>query len=439
KDPELRRTHRDAARVRRTWMRLARYLRLSLRDDIPTVRDAMFSDRSRAQQPKIRVPRIRRIDNDVFGVTIDFVSIPGVGLEEFVKACDHLANHWRMTRVSAHQPEPGLIRVRAVRRDPLTIALAVGTPRNPGRLDYFPAGLDEYGEIVKIRLKNSSGIGVYGLPGYGKTSFILGLISYFALSPAVQFIVCDGKVETGLEGDYQDVADRCAVIIGDDIATFNALLKQLRDLRRMRSSTIRQTLGTPNVWDVGPSAAWPLIILVIDECHTYFQQVKDGGNPELKKRNSMAAENVLLVEDLGKKGRSVGIIPVPATQKSTGEAIPTQIRDVMTTAISFAVRTEEAAVAALGADIKNWPDAHPLTFLSEEYIGVASMVAAGRPGFTRFRSPHCRSAVAAAISEQAAHLVEPETLPGVTIGQAHRAIAPGTAAALLPDLGKITD
>lgn len=439
KDPELRRTHRDAARVRRTWMRLARYLGLSLRDDIPTMREAMFSDRNRAQQPKIKVPRIRKIDNDVFGLTIDFAALPGVGLEEFTKKADHLANYWRMTRVSAHQPEPGLIRVRAVRRDPLSIKLAVGTPRNPGRLDYFPAGLDEYGEIVKLRLKNSSGIGVYGLPGYGKTSFILGMISYLALSPAVQFIVADGKVETGLEGDYQDVADRCAVIIGDDMATFNALLKQLTAFRRMRSSTIRQALGTPNVWDVGPSADWPLIIVVIDECHTYFQQVKDGGNPELKKRNAMAAENVLLVEELGKKGRSVGIIPVPATQKSTGDAIPTQIRDVMTTAISFAVRTEEAAVAALGADIKNWPDAHPLTFQSEEYVGVASMVAEGRPGFTRFRSPHCRPAVAAAITQQAAHLVESESLSGVTIGQSHRAIAPGTAAALLPDMGKMTD
>lgn len=440
KDPDLKRTHRDAARIRRTWPRLARYLHLSLRDDVPTIRDAMFSDRAKAQQPKIRTPRIRKIENDIFGVTIDFASIAGVGLDEFVKQAPHLANFWRMTRVSAHQPETGIVRVRAVRRDPLAVKLAVGTPRNPGNLGYFPGGLDEYGEIVRLRLKNSSGIGVYGLPGYGKTSFLLGLISYYALSPAVQFIVADGKVDTGLEGDYQDVADRCAVLIGDNIAQFNALLKQLREFRRMRSSTIRQTLGAANIWEYGPTPDFPLVLVIIDECHTYFQQVKDGGDKDLRARNSLAAENVLLVEDLAKKGRSVGVIPVPATQKGTGDAIPTQIRDVLTSAVSFAVRTDEAAVAALGADIKNWPDANPTGFQAEEYVGVASMVSEGRPGFTRFRSPHCRPAVAAAITQQAAPLVaDQRVLMGITVGQVHRAIAPHTAAALLPHKDKIGD
>jgi S-DNA-T family DNA segregation ATPase FtsK/SpoIIIE len=431
-DLELRRTHRDAARIRRTWPRLARYLGLCLRDDVPTVRQALLTNDSRSSNPRIRTPRLVNIRNDIFGVTADFKLVPKVKLEDFQDRAEDLANFWRMTRVSVIQPETNLVRVRAVRTDPLTIPLTVGEPRTaPADLRYYTGGVDEYGEAARIRLHNGSGIGVYGLPTYGKTSFILGLITYLAMSDSTAFVIADGKVETGHEGDYLDVAPRALSVIGDDIAQFNAWIKQIQAFRRMRSSTIRQTLGVKNFWDIGPTAEWPLLVVVIDEAHTYFEQVKDGGDKDLRHRNGLAAENAREVADLVKKCRSVGILPVIATQKGTGDAIPTMIRDNMHASVCFAVRTDEAAIAALGSSIRDYPDANPINYQAEEYIGVASMIAERRKGFTRFRSPLCRETIAAAVCDRTAQLVRPDVLPGLTIGQAHRELISAAGIAVL--------
>lgn len=426
-DSDLKQTHRDAARIRRTWRRLSRYLGLYLRDDVPTVRQAMFTNDRRASEPSFRSPKIVRVDNDIFGVTVDFKLVPSVTVEHFEKKKDDLANFWRMTRVSVHQPEPNLVRVRAVRTDPLTIPLAVSGPRVEPDLRYFTAGVDEFGQAARLRLHNGSGIGVFGLPTYGKTSFILGLITYLATSPSVALVVADGKVETGHEGDYMDVAPRALSVIGDDVPTFNAWIKEVNKFRRMRSSTIRQTLGVKNLWDVGPSPEWPVLFVIIDEAHTYFEQIKATGNKELTSRNALAADNAHEVAELVKKGRSVGIEVVIATQKGTGDAIPTMIRDNLHASVCFAVKTDEAAQAALGSAIKDHPDANPINYQPEEYIGVASMVAERRKGFVRFRSPLCRETIAAAVCDQNAGLVRGEAFPGLTIGQAHRAIAPAAA------------
>ncbi|MEK8144123.1 hypothetical protein NKH18_26480 [Streptomyces sp. M10(2022)] len=142
------------------------------------------------------------------------------------------------------------------------------------------------------------------------------------------------------------------------------------------------------MWEVGPSADWPLVVVIIDEAHTYFRDHK-GNDPKTKKLAALSAENARLVEDLVKKGRSVGILVILATQKSTGDAIPTFIRDVCPVGLSFAQKTAEAAVAALGEDIRNWDDANPINLQNPAYVGVASMNHQSRPGFTRIRTPTC--------------------------------------------------
>ncbi len=423
-DPDERQAHRDAARIRRTWPRTARYLGLSLRDDRPSTAD-MVAGRQRAQDARRhRTPRIRRLVTDRYGITVEFATVPGIGADQFRRAAEHLADHWGVERVAVTRTAPGRITLRAVRIDPLTVPLTAKTPRGVVDPARFPLGVDEHGEVYGLRFRGVSGYGVYGIPGSGKTSLLLGLIAHYAECPAVQFVVLDGKTSTGLDGDYYDVADRCAAVIGDDLGEANALLRELVAFRRVRSGTIRETLGTPNLWDVGPSRTWPLLVVIVDECHTYFQQIRDGGDKRLKERNSAAAENVLLVEDLAKKGRSVGVIVIAATQKGTGDAIPTQIRDVLTGAVCFATRSDAAAVAALGEDIRQHPDAHPSQYVGQAYVGAATVAAEGRPGFLRVRTPYCSPMAAAAAVQRGAHLTSPaELLPGLTAGQAHRTTA----------------
>ncbi|MET9792698.1 hypothetical protein [Streptomyces canus] len=183
----------------------------------------------------------------------------------------------------------------------------------------------------------------------------------------------------------------------------NKLFRHLVELRRARSTSVRRMLGVKSMWDVGPSEHWPLVVLIIDEAHTYFRDHK-GSDQQTKKLAALAAENARLVEDLVKKGRSVGLLVILTTQKSTGDAIPTFIRDVCPVGLSFAQKTAEASVAALGEEIREWPDANPINLQDPAYIGVASMNHQSQPGFTRIRTPYVPDAEAAHVAEQTANL-----------------------------------
>ncbi|MFJ8536699.1 hypothetical protein [Streptomyces sp. NPDC093591] len=72
--------------------------------------------------------------------------------------------------------------------------------------------------------------------------------------------------------------------------------------------------------------------------------------------------------------------------------------------LSFAQKTAEAAVAALGEDIREWPDANPINLQDRAYVGVASMNHQSQPGFTRIRTPFVSGKDAAYIAARTAHL-----------------------------------
>jgi S-DNA-T family DNA segregation ATPase FtsK/SpoIIIE len=211
---------------------------------------------------------------------------------------------------------------------------------------------------------------------------------------------------------------------GDDLDEANALFKRLVELRKRRSSTIRDVLGVKNMWHVGPSPEWPLTVLIIDEAHTYFREYK-GSDPATKRLAALTAENARLVEDLVKKGRSVGILVILISQKTTGDAIPTFIRDVCPIGLSFAQKTAEAAVAALGEDIRNWPDASPVTLQDPTYVGVAVMAMQGCPGYTRIRTPYVSDADAARVAEATSHLTtDPDLCLDVLLRSTGRTTTP---------------
>jgi S-DNA-T family DNA segregation ATPase FtsK/SpoIIIE len=132
-----------------------------------------------------------------------------------------------------------------------------------------------------VDLTQVPGVTVAGLPGFGRTSLINRLLSDWAPSPAVQFACADGKLSAAHEGDYANWVQRMFAFAGDDLEEANKLFRHL----------------------------------------------------------TLAAENARLVEDLVKKGRSVGMLVILATQKSTGDAIPTFIRDVCPVGLSFAQKT----------------------------------------------------------------------------------------------------
>ncbi|RKN36871.1 FtsK/SpoIIIE domain-containing protein [Streptomyces hoynatensis] len=406
-DRMMRVSMRQAIRVRRSWRRLARMQGLTVTDRTPSfwaqVSAGANGGQSKPQEPRVLVPKIR-VRADRFGVEVRATTLPRVGLADYQKAAPYLADAWRCTRVSVLPDGPGAVRIRAVRHDPLASATDhVPSGQAPEVVSRWNLGLDEYAAEVVVSLAEVPGVTVAGLPGFGKTSLINKLICDLAPSSAVQFAVADGKASTAAEGDYADVADRLFAFVGDDLAAGNELFNRMVELRRARSAAIRSTLGVRNVWHCGPRDSWPLVVLIIDEAHTFFREHK-GNDPGTKKLAALAAENARLVEDLVKKGRSVGILVILATQKATGDAIPTFIRDVCPVGLSFAQKTIEAAVAALGEDIRNWPEASPVALQDPTYVGVAVMTVQGRAGFTRVRTPYVDDSHAARIAADTTHL-----------------------------------
>lgn len=394
-----------AWRIKRRWKRTARRVGLV---QVERGRPGFWSSASASTVIERELFPTVRVRPQAWGVAVDVATLGRIGVAEFQQAAAYLADLWQVPQVRVERLRPGWVRLRAIVRDPLTQPLPWTEPASPAQstssaghdLRRWSAGVDADGQPVDLRSESVSGIVVAGLAGYGKTSFLNARFCDLAPSPAVQFVLIDGKGGP----DYDDLFQRAWLHVKDDPQTVRDHLVRVRDLMVARQHTIRAQLGVKNLWQVGPSAGWPLVVVVIDEAHTFLNETK-GTDPESKKLDALARESARLVEELVRKGRNVGIQVILATQKATGDAIPTKIRDNCQVAVSFAQRTSEAATAVLGSDITGFPDEHPRRLQDPAYVGVASMIAAGQRGFTLVRTPHVSDEVADRIAASTAHLV----------------------------------
>jgi DNA segregation ATPase FtsK/SpoIIIE, S-DNA-T family len=320
---------------------------------------------------------------DEQAVTVAVAAIPGAGLADYQRAATSLADTWGCVTVRAEQVSPGLIRLRGLRRDPLLVpARAQLSGRAPASLAAWWLGWAEDATPVLVRLAEVSGIVVAGLAGFGKTMLVAHLLGQLAPSPAVQLVLVDGKGGP----DYDHLIPRAWLHAKDDLTDVREVLRRVHRLMVDRQAAIAQVLGVTDAWHRGPSPSWPLVLVVIDEAHTFFHERK-GTSAEVKVHNALVAETARLVEELVRKGRNVAVQVLLLTQRATADAIPTRIRDNCQVAISFATRTLDGAVAALGEEIRQHPDASPVALNDPAYVGVAVTSLPGRPGFCRVRTP----------------------------------------------------
>jgi DNA segregation ATPase FtsK/SpoIIIE, S-DNA-T family len=334
------------------------------------------------------------------GVTATVAAIAGAGLADYQRAASYLADTWGCVSVRAEQQAPGLIRLRGLHRDPLLAPARVDLPGTaPASLASWWLGWAEDSQLVHVRLAEVSGIVVAGLAGFGKTMLVAHLLGQLAPSSAVQFVLVDGKGGP----DYDRLMPRAWLAAKDDLGQVRAVLRRVHRLMLGRQASIALVLGVTDAWHLGPSPSWPLVLVVVDEAHTFFHERK-GTSPEVKAHNAVVAELSRLVEELIRKGRNVAIQVMLLTQRATGDAIPTRIRDNCQVAISFATRTLDGAVAALGEEIRQHPDASPVQLNDPAYVGVAVTSLPGRPGFHRVRTPKVDHHQVAAIVRASAGL-----------------------------------
>jgi hypothetical protein len=169
---------RQARRLAAEWPLLAQTLGLGYRDQ--------WTRQHRYPAAKVAV--------DDQGVTATVSAIAGAGLGDYQRAATALADTWGCVTVRAEQQAPGLIRLRGLYNDPLLAPAQVdlsGMP--PASLTAWWLGWAEDGSVVMVRLAEVSGIVVAGLAGFGKTMLVAHLVGQLAPSPAVQFVLVDGK------------------------------------------------------------------------------------------------------------------------------------------------------------------------------------------------------------------------------------------------------
>jgi S-DNA-T family DNA segregation ATPase FtsK/SpoIIIE len=375
---------RRARRLAAEWPLLAQTLGLGYRDQ--------WTRQQRFPAAELQV--------DDHGVTATVAAIAGAGLADYQHAAGSLADTWGCVTVRAEQQAPGLIRLRGLYYDPLRAPARVDLPGTaPAGLESWWLGWAEDSRPVMVRLAEVSGIVVAGLAGFGKTMLVAHLLGQLAPSAAVQFVLVDGKGGP----DYDRLIPRAWLSAKDDLGEVRDVLRQVHRLMVSRQAAIAQVLGVTDAWHVGPSPSWPLVVVIVDEAHTFFHERK-GTSPEVKAHNAVVAELSRLVEELIRKGRNVAIQVMLLTQRATGDAIPTRIRDNCQVAISFATRTLDGAVAALGEEIRQHPDASPVLLNDPIYVGVAVTSLPGRSGFCRVRTPHVDHHQVAAIIRATAQL-----------------------------------
>lgn len=450
------RNYPAACWARFRWRWLCRNLGLAYLDEhrkavkpIPMGTSVTVRRRGRDHRQRLRYPRAR-FKADAFGVVATVRTIPKVGRPEFEKAAaDHIPNAWRCHRVQVSQPKPGRLIVRGLRRDPLTLPLSMAdappgvyggifdnvqdrrlTRGNAGKTGYNVPGFrlylgrDEWGTDRWLPLSGITGITVGGLPGYGKTAFINSLLCQLAGLP-VQLVLIDGKGG----GDYTDWQQRAWITTGDELPAAAAGFEDAHSLMRSRFGTVLEQTGHRNAWHRGPTDAFPLVLTIVDECHTFFDldAVKGQKDAETQVRTCRSLGGQLV-----KKGRSVLMLTVFITQKQTSDAIPTAIRDNCGIGLSFAVKTRDAAVAALGEHIKEHPSFCPTTLQARpDYIGVCTAsLPTGADPFVRIRVPEVTEAAAAArAAETACKRLDPTAIPApVPVAAVPAAPAPAVPA-----------
>src|ERR1022692_4327508 len=432
--PAARRNMPRTLLVRIRWRWLMRNLGLSKVDQ--HARDKAAANGGTTRKPAIHHPKVRSLRADHYGFVAKVKTVPGTGRKAFEDNAEHIANAFRCERVRISQPKPGRLIVRGLRTDPL--AARFGPEGAPQGTYEHPAparpylGLSEWAERRYLSLAGQTGIVIGGQPGRGKSSLIGSLLCQWAPSPLVQLAAADGKGSA----DMEDWHPRMWMHVDDVLEAAVGLLEDCHALMRARLGCVVQATGAKNSWHVGPTEAWPLVIVILDECQQYLDVASYKGD---KEREALSRRCVTLTAELIRKGRSAMMVTILATQKPTTDSIPSTCSANAGISLCFGVKTIEAAAAVLGPDIREYGSVSPVGLRDDSMVGVlTSTLATGQDPFTRVRVPGFSEVEIASRAAASAHLRrDPRaTLPGVGEGApvGLLPVVPDTIAELVPNV-----
>jgi DNA segregation ATPase FtsK/SpoIIIE, S-DNA-T family len=345
---------------------------------------------------KGRVLRLRaRIWPTSHGVAASVRCVPGTGREQVEAVVAGIADSWRCVRVSVSQRKPNRVVVRGMRVDPLTQPVTASV-LPPWDRRHLVLGPDEWGAIRSGDLANLSGSVISGNPGRGKTESALSVACQLVPSPAVELYLMDGG-----GSDWAPFVPAAVAACDDSLADAEELLLDLHSKMMARRRNLVVDTGYRNGWKAGPSEAYPLRWLLIEEASVFFDLEAVKGDRD-RERRVRACRG--LAAQLLRRGRAPMHHTTLIVQKPVGAGgLPPELRDLCGLRWCFGVSTTETAVAALGDDIRQFPAMNPTLLQEPQHVGTAvALLRTGMSPYTFIRFPEIGEALADQVAGQAA-------------------------------------
>lgn len=209
--------------------------------------------------------------------------------------------------------------------------------------------IDINNEIVPTVLKEYAGVTIGGVPGAGKSAFLITLCSALLKRDLIDLTIIDLKGTSTDWNAFEGLANVMQLETNYDTGETNLqeILDTITDFangteERMKAFT--EETGTTNFWHVPVTPKHKIRMIVLDECQEVFntQGASSSEEKQIMQRIERQATRIV------KKHRSLGGIAVFATQSVTRENLPIDIRRNSGLRIAFRMTETTAEAITLG-------------------------------------------------------------------------------------------
>lgn len=253
--------------------------------------------------------------------------------------------------------------VRILKDNPLkdgwTVEDMKELPFNTERKAIYPA-INMYNEKIEMMIKGISGIVMGGEGGSGKSAFIQTVLFSLLQSGYAKVDVMDGKGDASELVHFSGLAHymplKSTQVYNEELG-MNERKRNLEDFAKRTNEIIeemmerKQILATDgkdsNFWNRPLSKDMPIRVVVMDECHNFFEEEK-AISELVKEENKWRTVIKQNAQTIIREFRSCGCILMLATQKPTSNTVPTSIRDICQLRVAFRVATTTSEIAILG-------------------------------------------------------------------------------------------
>lgn len=209
--------------------------------------------------------------------------------------------------------------------------------------------IDINNEIVPTVLKEYAGVTIGGVPGSGKSAFLITLCSALLKRDLIDLTIIDLKGTSTDWNAFEGLANVMQLETNYDTGETNLqeILDTITDFangteERMKAFT--EENGTTNFWHVPVTPKHKIRMIVLDECQEVFNTQGASSSEEKQIMQKIERQATRIV----KKHRSLGGIAVFATQSVTRENLPIDIRRNSGLRIAFRMTESTAEAITLG-------------------------------------------------------------------------------------------